>query len=90
MVADANAHQKLILALERLAQGDSPAFEDTLWLAFGDHWTSVVRRLLQRRLIAYHALEDFYSITDAGVDALGQLRREAEGPPSASDSPISA
>lgn len=90
MVADANAHQKLILALEHLERGDSPAFEDTLWLAFGDHWTTVLQRLLQRRIVAYHALDDFYSLTEPGLDALEQLRRESDGQLPASDSPISA
>ncbi len=90
MVADVNAHQRLILALEHLEQGDSASFEDTLWLAFGDHWTTVLQRLLQRRIVVYRALDDVYSLSEAGGEALEQLRRESEGRTPASDSPISA
>ncbi len=88
MVADTNAHQKLILALERLEQGDSAGFEDTLWLAFGDHWTKVLQRLMQRRIVVYHAIDDVYSMSEAGQEALEQLRRETDG--QASGSPLSA
>ncbi|HHN77323.1 MAG TPA: hypothetical protein ENK11_01435 [Phycisphaerales bacterium] len=88
MVADTNAHQKLILALEHLEQGDSAGFEDTLWLAFGDHWTKVLQRLMQRRIVVYHAIDDVYSMSEAGLEALEQLRRESDG--QTSDSPLSA
>ncbi|USN99148.1 MAG: hypothetical protein H6810_00255 [Phycisphaeraceae bacterium] len=77
MVANMGQHHILIRALELLEAGDSPSFEDALWLGFGDHWTRVLERLLRRRVARYHTRDDLYEMTDHGRDVLRSLRCEA-------------
>lgn len=74
MVAELTSRAHLIHALEVLLTGDSPRFEDALWLAFGDDWTGVVQRLRARKIIRYNTKEDDYTLTKHGRAVLIQSR----------------
>lgn len=85
MVAGLTQRETLSRALHALANKDPLAFENILWLAFGDEWTVIRRTLRHRRLIRYNQAEDYDTITDEGRRVLGALRRAGHGVDSESE-----
>lgn len=79
MVAGLTQRETLSRALFALAQKDPAAFENILWIAYGDEWTIIVRTLTARGIIRYLPPEDLHTITDEGRRVLGALRRAGHG-----------
>ncbi|MEN0020905.1 MAG: hypothetical protein AAF747_08495 [Planctomycetota bacterium] len=77
MRLDAEQQSSLKAAFEALAEGSHRAFEDRLWLGFGDHWYPFRQRLADHGYIAIHA-EDVPKITSHGMSLLGRLREATQ------------
>jgi len=74
MVFSTDEHCKIADALALLQRGNWQAFEDTLWLGFGDRWGHVRTMLIQHQHVLIKGRwKDEPSLSDQGEILLQRL-----------------